>query len=198
MRIPVFRHGQIAVLACGIGLAGVFLAAMPGRAFALTPKSPEVVAAIEKGVKFLESSAAPTTIASAPEPCWALPAEEHRRYRACQSKDRRGGRQNPEGVGKPRRRQVGHERLGHLQHRIVRSSFSWNSTASEEKYRPDIECLLAYLRKRQKPHGGWGYEGRETGDTSMTQYGVLSSWVATKARLSMSRWNRSKPWRIGS
>ena len=35
MRIPVFRHGQIAALAFGIGLAGIFLVAMPGDAFAL-------------------------------------------------------------------------------------------------------------------------------------------------------------------
>jgi len=49
------------------------------------------------------------------------------------------------------------------------------------KYRPEIECLLEYLRLRQKPHGGWGYPDRETGDTSMTQYGVLSSWEATQA-----------------
>ncbi len=49
------------------------------------------------------------------------------------------------------------------------------------KYRPEIECLLEYLRLRQKPHGGWGYADRETGDTSMVQYGVLSSWEATQA-----------------
>ena len=27
----------------------------------------------------------------------------------------------------------------------------------KKKYHSDIECLLASLRKRQKPHGGWGY-----------------------------------------
>ena len=55
-----------------------------------------------------------------------------------------------------------------------------DSHLHSKKYRPDIECLLAYLHKHQKPHGGWGYEGRESGDTSMTQYGVLSSWVASR------------------
>ena len=49
------------------------------------------------------------------------------------------------------------------------------------RYRADIECLLASLRLRQKPHGGWGYSNQETGDTSMTQYGVLSSWEAKQA-----------------
>ncbi|MCA9249152.1 MAG: hypothetical protein KDA42_18645, partial [Planctomycetales bacterium] len=43
------------------------------------------------------------------------------------------------------------------------------------------DAILAYqqsLTRRQKPHGGWGYPNRETGDTSMTQYGVLSAWEA--------------------
>ena len=74
MRIPVSRHGQIVVLACGIGLVGVFLAAMPGKTFALTPKSPEVLAAIEKGIKFLESSSHGRAIRRS-SPAGSLPAE---------------------------------------------------------------------------------------------------------------------------
>ncbi len=50
-----------------------------------------------------------------------------------------------------------------------------------DKHRADIECLLRYLQKMQKPHGGWGYPNLKTGDTSMTQYGVLSSWKAIHA-----------------
>ncbi len=49
---------------------------------------------------------------------------------------------------------------------------------SPAKHRADVECLLAYLRKIQKPHGGWGYANLRTGDTSMTQYGVLALWKA--------------------
>ncbi|MBN1395366.1 MAG: hypothetical protein JW959_10115 [Pirellulales bacterium] len=49
------------------------------------------------------------------------------------------------------------------------------------KHRTDVQSLLSYLYKVQKPHGGWGYPNLETGDTSMTQYGVLSSWKAIKA-----------------
>ena len=45
----------------------------------------------------------------------------------------------------------------------------------------EIQALLDYLKFRQKPHGGWGYPERETGDTSMTQYGVLSAWEARHA-----------------
>ncbi len=50
-----------------------------------------------------------------------------------------------------------------------------------EKYAPEITLLLESLRLRQKPHGGWGYHGLPAGDTSMTQYGVLSCWEADRA-----------------
>jgi hypothetical protein len=58
MRIPVFRHGQIAVLAFGIGLVAIYLALPSGTCFAMTPESPEVMAAINKGIAFLESDSA--------------------------------------------------------------------------------------------------------------------------------------------
>jgi hypothetical protein len=47
-----------------------------------------------------------------------------------------------------------------------------------DKYRSEIDALLQSLLYRQKPHGGWGYPDKPTGDTSMTQYGVLSIWEA--------------------
>ncbi|MHB1037182.1 MAG: hypothetical protein ACYC0Y_21395 [Pirellulales bacterium] len=64
------------------------------------------------------------------------------------------------------------------------------------RYRPEIESLLAYLGRRQKPHGGWGYDAQETGDTSMTQYGVLSSWEATQVgfRVPMASVERVTLW----
>ncbi len=48
-------------------------------------------------------------------------------------------------------------------------------------YSSEIVCLLDSLRLRQKRHGGWGYPDKRTGDTSMTQYGVLSAWEARQA-----------------
>ncbi len=48
-------------------------------------------------------------------------------------------------------------------------------------YRQQIEFLLDVLAHRQKEHGGWGYESRKTGDTSMTQYAVLTMWEAHQA-----------------
>lgn len=48
-------------------------------------------------------------------------------------------------------------------------------------YRREIELLLEILRRAQKPHGGWGYTDRETGDTSMVQYVALAMWEAKQA-----------------
>lgn len=50
-----------------------------------------------------------------------------------------------------------------------------------KKYRTEIERLLTHLVKIQKGHGGWGYPNLPTGDTSMTQYGVLGLWKARRA-----------------
>ena len=49
------------------------------------------------------------------------------------------------------------------------------------RYAHEIEHFLSVLQLRQKVHGGWGYEAQATGDTSMTQYGVLSAWTARQA-----------------
>jgi hypothetical protein len=50
--------------------------------------------------------------------------------------------------------------------------------ASPQKYAKEIDFFLNRLKARQKPHGGWGYETAESGDTSQTQYGALSYWEA--------------------
>ncbi|MBN2024604.1 MAG: hypothetical protein JW809_17630 [Pirellulales bacterium] len=47
-----------------------------------------------------------------------------------------------------------------------------------DTYANEIRALLASLAAKQKPHGGWGYPELDTGDTSMTQYGALSTWEA--------------------
>lgn len=52
-------------------------------------------------------------------------------------------------------------------------------------YRKEIDWYLNLLQDRQKPHGGWGYDGNspegsilDTGDTSQTQYAALGYWSA--------------------
>ena len=61
-----------------------------------------------------------------------------------------------------------------------------------QKYRSEITTLMKSLEHRQKPGGGWGYppgtNHGTTGDTSMTQYGVLATWIVQKkAKLPTSR-----------
>ena len=54
-----------------------------------------------------------------------------------------------------------------------------------------IEQYLNSLIRRQKPHGGWGYDTRretlDTGDTSQTQYIALAMWQAHQAGIPVPR-----------
>lgn len=176
MRIPVSRHGQIAVLAYGIGLIGSFLAATPDTAIALTPKSPEVVSAIERGVKYLETASDQGNRIGAcalQGICLLKQAHEPSHPKIVGAAERIHtalGSRNPAKLEEPE-----------WDIYCIGLAIIFLVELDSDKYHADIECLLASLRKRQKPHGGWGYSGRDTGDTSMTQYGVLSSWVATQA-----------------
>jgi hypothetical protein len=64
------------------------------------------------------------------------------------------------------------------------------------KYREPLELLLAELGSRQMSNGAWGYEGRITGDTSMTQYAVLGMWEAARAGYStpVDTWEKVANW----
>jgi hypothetical protein len=49
---------------------------------------------------------------------------------------------------------------------------------SPQSHAREIQWYLARMKARQKPHGGWGYDAYQTGDTSQTQYAALSYWEA--------------------
>jgi HEAT repeats len=49
---------------------------------------------------------------------------------------------------------------------------------SAQKHAREIEWYLGRMKARQMSHGGWGYQGYVTGDTSQTQYAALSYWEA--------------------
>jgi hypothetical protein len=175
MLIPVFRHGRIVVLAYGIGLAGIFLAATSEKAVALTPTSPEVKAAVEKGIAFLESEHADDArVGGEALHGYALLSYgvDHSDLKVAAAaakihaalKDRDSAKFD----GDARVYSIG-------------LSILFLVKLDPKKYHDDIECLLGFLRKGQKPHGGWGYPDKPDGDTSMTQYGVLSSWTAKAA-----------------
>ncbi|MEX0938761.1 MAG: hypothetical protein WDZ59_12945 [Pirellulales bacterium] len=50
-----------------------------------------------------------------------------------------------------------------------------------QQHAATIQRLVALMSATQKSHGAWGYPEYITGDTSMTQYGVLSMWEARRA-----------------
>jgi hypothetical protein len=156
-----------------------FLAASGTADAAYTTASPEVRQAVEKAVKFLESA---------------------------EAKDERIGAKALIGLTlvkfgcKPDHPKIV-ETAGFIQKAMGNRDPAKLDTSSESvfniyatgiciiyfvqldpvKYRPEIECLLKSLRMRQKKNGAWGYPDSSSGDTSMTQYGVLSSWEAEQA-----------------
>jgi hypothetical protein len=157
----------------GLAVLGGGLFVVASTAAALTPDSPEVQRAIGRGIKFLESDAAQDNRVGA-QALVGLVMLKHG--------DKPDHPRITEAV-KLIQAAVG-------QHDPAQVSLDIYSTGlaiiflvqlDPSKYQPEIDCLLKFLRLRQKPHGGWGYPEKETGDTSMTQYGVLSSWEAAQA-----------------
>jgi len=183
MDIPVPRRGDgdrsslalrpvhVAWLLGAVLLSVVLTPAAAG----LTTDSPEVKAAVERGVKFLASDEAKDDRIGA----WALVGlgihkfegkPDHPKIQAAVSKIKTAlSSRDLEQIGKS------------LDIYSTGLAIIFLIDLDPVENRDDIEFLLAYLRYRQKPHGGWGYPNQDTGDTSMTQYGVLSSWEAIRA-----------------
>lgn len=156
------------------------LCARQSPAAGLTPDSPEVQTAIRKAVKFLESDAANDGRLGARALVGLVLLKNganHEHPKIAQAVAAIQGA-------------VGNRDAAQLNNIDIYStglSIIFLSTLNASKYRDEIERLLASLRVRQKPHGGWGYPERETGDTSMTQYGVLSMWEAAQAGCTVPR-----------
>lgn len=49
-----------------------------------------------------------------------------------------------------------------------------------DKHHKEIDNLVKFFIQIQKPHGGYGYQEKETGDNSMTQYAALGLWLANE------------------
>lgn len=176
-------------LALTIVSLGLFLGGVnPGRSQAqeFSPESPEVKALITKGLKFLESqydyrpggealvglvylkSGAPIT---------------HPRVQKAIEKIR-------ESLSKPDPFAL----VDEMYTPCVELLFF--TAADPKQFRSEIDQLLAYLITHQKPHGGWGYTNRPTGDTSMTQYAVLALWELSQIGIEVpvDVWERVANW----
>lgn len=49
-------------------------------------------------------------------------------------------------------------------------------------YNREIQNLVTFFVKNQRPHGGFGYSEQPSGDNSMTQYAALGLWLAHENR----------------
>jgi hypothetical protein len=164
-------------------LAGLVAALGPhaARALTLTPDSPEVKRAIARGISFLEKPSAPDDRIGA----LALVAlvelkngvdVKHPQIVAAVKKVH--GVVQDAG-GDPDKVTLSIYDLG-LAIILMCEVDPTGSTS-------DIDFLLKSLIAKQKPHGGWGYPEKETGDTSMTQYAVLACWEATQASIAVPK-----------
>jgi len=155
---------------------GIFLLVVLGggqASWALTPESPTVKAAVKKAVAFLESPAANDTRVGARALVGLVLLKNH-----AESTHPRIVEAVTAIQGVVKARDAAKVNLD-----IYSAGLSviFLVTLDPGVYSEEIGVLLQYLKAKQKPHGGWGYPDKETGDTSMTQYGVLSAWEATQA-----------------
>lgn len=162
-----------------VGLIAGWGVATPAAAAKLSSDSPEVQRAIKRAIKFLESDTATderlgakALVGLALLKAGADP-KHPKIVEAAESIQKKVRSQSAANLGID----------------IYSSGLSviFLITLDSSKYGPEIELILAYLQSVQKPCGGWGYTDRETGDTSMTQYAVLSSWEATQAGFRVPR-----------
>ncbi len=153
-------------------------AGTPAAVEAYTPESPEVRAMLGRGIEFLESEAA-NDVRLGAKALSAMALLKH------------GAKQNHPRVQKAVKaiqETIQENKSNGLREDIYSTGLSiiFLATLDGKKYREEIVFLLDSLRLQQKDHGGWGYPTKPTGDTSMTQYGVLSHWEAAQVGIDIS------------
>ncbi len=145
-----------------IAAVAILLGSLPRPSAAHAPESPEVRAVIKKGLKYLET------------------AKEGRLGGQCLIalaflKDG-SDEKHPKIVAAVNACQAATK--GEVGADIYSTGIAiiFLCSLNPSKYQPEIVKLRDSLEDRQKSHGGWGYADKDTGDTSMTQYGMLSYW----------------------
>ena len=71
--------------------------------------------------------------------------------------------------------------------------------ADREKFKPQIQMIGEFLIREQKSHGAWDYGvGDSKGDTSISQYGILGLWAASRAGVQVPTkvWDDAAQWHI--
>jgi len=147
-------------------LGGCLYMTHPGPARAeLTPKSERVQKLVAQGVKFLETATDGRPGAHALFGLTMLKAEVKPDNPMVQK-----------GLASIREAASSKARLESLDVYSVALGIIFLIELDPAVHKAEIKTLFDHLLSIQKPHGGWGYRERLTGDTSMTQYCVLALW----------------------
>lgn len=184
-------------LASTFPAALAFVAALSGSAMALTPESPEVQQLVVKAIKYLESPKPQPLTGNASA---AFPGARSLVGLCMLKYYKEDGINHPkvaEAIQAIRDALASNTEPLDVYNTGISLVFLYE--ADPVQYRPEMERLLAHLLSIQKGHGGWGYIGQRqkpTGDTSMTQYGVLGLWAADKSGLEtpIEAWERVANW----
>ena len=162
-------------------LVGAFLATSAvvlmgaNPAWAYTPQSPEVKAAVNKAVKYLEGNFTGNANMVGGKCLIAMAI-----YKA----GKKYGAPNPnhpkvqEAVAAVRAGLSGKGQWDESGNYSEGIAIMFLCGLDADVYRREIEALLTRVLAKQRRDGGWGYHGRQNGDTSQTQYSVLALWSA--------------------
>ncbi|MCR9118345.1 MAG: hypothetical protein NXI22_15525, partial [bacterium] len=159
------------------------LATIADKAHAYTPQSPEVKKMVEAGLKYLEKNA-------------ISGSSTHRLGTLCLC----GMALHKS--GRPESHPVIQAAIKECQTRVKSAEFKNRKYASgvyadmlaaiflmdlaNRQYAPEIQEFLKFAVDTQLANGGWTYNGSQQGDTSQTQYGVLTLWTAEQAGYQVS------------
>lgn len=176
---------------CGVPIvAALFVLVGPSAAQALTPESPEVLQVIGKAVRFLETANAGS---------WDIHPGAKALIGMCILKHYKEA-----GYDHPKVNEAVQAIRAALKEGMPSQQAIYNTglclifllELDRVQYRPEMEQLLTLLINAQQAKGGFGYPGRDTGDTSMTQYGVLGMWACLMAGISVpiDNWDRAANW----
>lgn len=175
----------VAAVCLTIGLAAPTRADAVGGKF--SPESPEIEAAVQRAVKFLQQDKVENRLGGKALMGLALvkAGVDHNDAKIREAADELA---NAVATGR-----------GLDEGNIVYTlglSIIFLTQLDPQQHGEQIKNLLDRLLKCQKPHGGWGYLVRPTGDTSMTQYGVLAMWEASRAGFAVpdDAWERVCNW----
>lgn len=185
MKTWSMKRGWLALAAFGV-VWGVF----SSQALALTPDSPEVKVAIERGIAFLR------TADKGSMGHHALVGLTFTKFGL--------GEGDPVVDEAVKSVVATAQNAENLNDNIYPTGIAimFLCELDPSKYRGEIEALVKSLHRRQKPHGAWGYANGNhaaTCDTSMTQYAVLGLWEAQETagvETPPEVWERVAAWLI--